>query len=275
MPRLSILAVAGALVSCAAGAQPAAPATAAAGASAWRALDPASTLVIDTSKGRIVVEMHPEFAPRAVERIILLAREHVYDGLLFHRVIDHFVDQTGNPNNHDGGVSRHPNLAPEFLFGLPPQGMDVVATRRSDGISGFIGSVPVAAVPAHGKAGVYHAWGAYCAGVAGMGRQAAPGSANSEIFFMRDPSRSLDHGYTVWGRVVQGLDVVRAITVGEPPPNPDRMVKVQLMADMAEADRPKLQVMDTKSQAFAEKIHEARVRLGADFSICDLDVPVR
>ena len=78
----------------------------AAHAAHWRALDPAQTLVIETTKGAIVVEMRPDFAPLAVERVKLLAREGVYDGLLFHRVVDRFVDQTGNPNNRDGGVSR-------------------------------------------------------------------------------------------------------------------------------------------------------------------------
>ena len=80
----------------------------------WRTPDPETVLVIDSTAGRIVVEMRPDLASKAVERVRLLAREHVYDGLLFHRVIDQFVDQTGNPNNKDGGVSNHPNLDPEF-----------------------------------------------------------------------------------------------------------------------------------------------------------------
>jgi peptidylprolyl isomerase len=58
----------------------------AAHASDWRALDPAQTLVIETTKGAIVVEMRPDFAPLAVDRIKLLAREGVYDGLLFHSI---------------------------------------------------------------------------------------------------------------------------------------------------------------------------------------------
>src|SRR6476620_10050481 len=79
----------------------------------WRTPDLVNTLVVDTTQGRIVVEMRPEFAPLAVARVKLLAREGVYDGLQFHRVIDGFVDQTGNPNNKDGGTSRHPDLPPE------------------------------------------------------------------------------------------------------------------------------------------------------------------
>jgi peptidylprolyl isomerase len=249
--------------------------TGAARAGAWRAPDPASTLVIDTSKGRIVVEMHPELAPQAVARIILLSRERVYDGLLFHRVISHFVDQTGNPNNHDGGVSAHPDLAPEFFAPISRAALGTAGAEGTDGISGWLGALPVAALPQPGKPGMLRAWGAYCAGTAGMGRQASPGSANSEIFFMRDASRRLDHDYTVWGQVILGLDVVRAIEIGEPPAHPDRMLSVRLMADMPAASRPRLEVMQADSPAFRAGLATVRAAKGADFSICDVPVPTR
>jgi peptidylprolyl isomerase len=242
----------------------------------WRSLDPDNTLVIDTSQGRIVVEMRPDFAPLATARVKLLAREHVYDGLLFHRVIDGFVDQTGNPNNRDGGASAHPDLPSEFTFRVKPA--DLVTVRRaSDGMEGFIGSVTVAgeALSARRADGTIRVWGAYCAGVAGMDRQADPGSANSEIFFMRGPARRLDRDYTVWGRVVAGLDVVQAVAVGEPPANPDRMLKVSVMADMPKADRPHFEMMDPRSAAFRARVEAVRAARGADFSVCDVEVPVR
>lgn len=248
----------------------AAPAT----ASTWHPLDPATTLVIDTTKGRILLEMRPELAPHAVERVILLAHEQVYDGLLFHRVIDHFVDQTGNPNNKDGGTSSHPDLAPEFTFRLDAGSYRPIVAR-TDGIAGFVGSLPVEGGlprPTDGRVG---AWAAYCAGVVGMGRQEAPGSANSEIFFMRDAARRLDHDYTAFGRVVVGQDVVRAIAVGEPPEAPDRMLRVRLLADLPDADRPRFERMDEHDPAFAALIAKMRAARGADFSVCDLDVPVR
>jgi len=244
-------------------------------ASDWRPLDPANTLVIETSKGRVVVEMRPEMAPLSVARVKLLAREHVYDGLLFHRVLDHYVDQTGNPNNHDGGTSSHPNLPPEFRFALNDAAIDAVATRNADGITGFVGATPFAASLNPAKPGTWRAWGVYCQGVVGMGREAASDSGNSEIFFMRDTNRSLDHDYTVWGRVVQGLNVVRAIAVGEPPPHPDRMTRVRVMQDLPPAERPRLDVIDTRSAAFAAAIAEVRRREGADFSVCDVPVATR
>jgi peptidylprolyl isomerase len=238
----------------------------------WRALEPQNTLVIDTSKGRIVIVMAPELAPLAVARVKSLSRQGVYDGLLFHRVIDHFVDQTGNPDNHDGGVSTLPDLPAEFTATLPTQAVDAVAVRNSDGLQGFVGPNPVAAIPAQDGATV-RTWGLYCAGVAGMGRQADPNSANSEIFFMRDASRRLDHDYSVWGRVVVGLDVVRAVAIGEPPATPDKMIRVRVLADLAPADRPRLEVENVAGGVFARDIARARQARGADFTPCD--VPVR
>jgi peptidylprolyl isomerase len=244
----------------------------------WRPLDPDNTLVIDTSQGRMVVEMRPDFAPLAVARVRLLAREGVYDGLLFHRVIENFVDQTGNPNNRDGGVSTHPDLPAEFSFRIAP-GAFVKVRQASDGQEGFLGASPIG-TPApternRAPAAPIRAWGAYCPGVAGMGRQADPGTGNSEIFFMRAASRRLDHDYSVWGKVIWGLDVVRAEAVGEPPAHPDRMLKVRVMSDLPAADRPKLQVMDEHSRAFARRVARVRAQKGADFTVCDVEVPVR
>lgn len=245
----------------------------------WRALDPENTLVIETSKGVVVVEMRPDFAPRAVERIKLLAREGVYDGLQFHRVIENFVDQTGNPNNKDGGVSKHPNLPPEFTFRLKAGAPAKVVVRATDSVAGFVGSVPFEAasdLEAQRDAALgRRAWGAYCAGVAGMGRQADEGTANSEIFFMRAASRRLDRAYTVWGRAVSGLDVIQAMAVGEPPARPDVMRKVRVAADLPPPERPRIEVMDEHGEAFAALVDKVRRDKGADFTICDIEVPTR
>ena len=245
----------------------------------WRRLDPENTLVIETSKGVVVVEMRPDFAPKAVERIKLLAREGVYDGLQFHRVIETFVDQTGNPNNKDGGVSQHPDLPPEFMFRLKTDAPAKVVVNASDSLAGFVGAAPFEAasdLEAQRDAALgRRAWGAYCPGVAGMGRQAGEGTANSEIFFMRAASRRLDRSYTVWGRAVVGLDVIRAVAVGEPPANPDVMRKVRVAADLPAAERPKVEVMDERGESFAALVAKVRRDKGADFTICDIEVPTR
>ena len=245
----------------------------------WRRLDPENTLVIESSKGVVVVEMRPDFAPKAVERVKLLTREGLYDGLQFHRVIEHFVDQTGNPNNKDGGVSRHPDLPPEFTFRLKSGAPAKVVVNASDSVAGFIGSAPFEAasdLEAQRDAALgRRAWGAYCPGVAGMGRQAGEGTANSEIFFMRAASRRLDRAYTVWGRAVIGLDVLRAVAVGEPPASPDVMRKVRVAADLPAAERPKIEVMDERGAAFAALVDKVRRDKRADFSICDIEIPTR
>ena len=229
----------------------------------WRRPDPENTLVIGTTKGQVVVELRPEFAPQGVARIRQLAREGVYDGLQFHRVIDGFVAQTGNPNNRDGGTSKHPDLPPEFSFRVAPE-LATVVVERSDAREGFVGATPFQAVSAAEQAlrpdPRIRGWGAYCPGVVGMGRQADPGTANSEIFFMRASARRLDHEYTVVGRTVSGLEAILAVAVGEPPKVPDLMLKVRMMADLPEAERPRLEVMREK---------------GAAFSICDVEVPSR
>lgn len=254
-------------------------ASAPAQAAEWRTLDPANTLIIDTSKGRIVVEMTPEVAPKAVERIKLLAREGVYDGLQFHRVIENFVDQTGNPNNRDGGASSHPNLPPEFTFRLKESDGAKIVVRATDRSAGFLGSMPIETASdleaQRDPSGGRRAWGAYCPGVAGMGRQAPEDTANSEIFFMRAASRRLDRDYTPWGRAVIGLDVIRAMAVGEPPARPDSMTRVRVAADLPAAERPKVEVMDEHGETFAAMVAEARKSKGADFSICDIELPAR
>lgn len=244
----------------------------------WRPLDSANTLVVETSRGRVIVELRPEFAPKGVERIKRLARERVYDGLQFHRVIDGFVAQTGNPNNKDGGVSAHPDLAPEFSFRLAPAAATVVVAR-SDAREGFVGATPFQAVSEAEQAmatdGRLRGWGAYCPGVVGMGRQADPGSANSEIFFMRAPARRLDHEYTVVGRVVAGLEAIQALAVGEPPGSPDRMVRVRVAADLPASERPAIEVLDERGPTFQSKVAALKRSKGAAFSVCDVEVTTR
>ena len=240
----------------------------AAAAKDWKPVPDQELLVIDTNRGRLTVLLRPDFAPLAVERILRLSREGVYDGLLFHRVIPGFVAQTGNPDNRDGGVSAYPDLPPEFTFRTEAKGF-AAARRAAEGAEGFLGASPVVL---DGKG---RGWGAYCTGVAGMGRQEGIRTANSEIFFMLAPARRLDHDYTVWGHVVEGLGVLGDIAPGEPPAAPDRMVRVRPATDLPPAERPRLEMLDPAGPVFARKIAEARRARGADLGLCDLEVPVR
>lgn len=130
-----------------------------------------------------------------------------------------------------------------------------------------MGSVPISGEHQTDR-GRYRGWGAYCTGVAGMGRQADPGSANSEIFFMLAPERRLDHDYTVWGRIVVGQDVLDRLAVGEPPAAPDTMTRVRLAAELPVAERPRVEIED--GDLLRARIEAARAEKGADFSVCDV-----
>ncbi|MCR6658330.1 MAG: peptidylprolyl isomerase [Asticcacaulis sp.] len=244
----------------------------------WRAADPQNVLVIDTEKGRLYVELHPEVAPKAVERVKLLARRGTYDGLLFHRVIPGFVAQTGNPNNHDSGKTELPNLKPEFRFRLNAAVTHTVVARPAGLNEGFMSALPYISVdetrmsanPDH----AVHAWATHCTGTMGMGRDDTPvDSANSETYFMLAPTQRLDHEYTLFGQVIAGGDVLQSLASGEPPAHPDSMIHVRVLADMARA--PRIEILKTDSAAFKSLSDQVRAAKGADFSICDLTVPAR
>lgn len=244
----------------------------------WRQLDPDNTLLIRSTKGDIYIEMRPEIAPKAVERIKKLTREKIYDGLQFHRVIPQFVAQTGNPNNKDGGGTSYPNLPPEMVFRLPKSSFSNIANDSSDSASGFIGSVPFQSLPLSSLAAqagkpTLRSWGAHCAGTAGMGRNEPRDSANSELYFMLAATRRLDRDYTLFGRVVIGFDVLLKLAHGEPPAQPDLMQTIQILADIPAEKRPTVSV--ASSAKMQELITKTRQEKGADFSVCDVPVPAK
>lgn len=109
----------------------------------WRPIDAANTLVIDTNKGRIVVELYPKVAPESVARVEQLARQHFYDGLAFFRVVDDFMDQTGDPQNSGAGGSNQPNVKSEFDFKYSPTGAPAPLANISGVDLLFIGALPI------------------------------------------------------------------------------------------------------------------------------------
>jgi cyclophilin family peptidyl-prolyl cis-trans isomerase len=153
--------------------------------------DPENTLIIETTKGRVVIALRPDLAPKHVERIKTLAREGFYDGVPFHRVIEGFMAQTGCPQGTGTGGSSYPNLAAEFN-----------------------------AEP-------------HVRGICSMARAQSPDSANSQFFICFDDATFLDKKYTVWGKVIEGMETVDKIKRGEPVQNPDKMVSVKVAADAA------------------------------------------
>jgi len=244
----------------------------------WRTPDPDNLMVIDTNKGRIIVELSPEVAPASVARVKALARQHFYDGLEFFRVIDDFMAQTGDPKNTGEGGSTLPDLAGEFTFRRDHNMRFVLVAEPSGGAIGFIGSMPVESQPdvimamtADGKA---TAWPLFCSGIAGMARSASPDSANSQFFLMRENYPSLEKRYTGFGRVIAGEDVVKSFKVGEPAAPPaDRMTRLRLGSDLPAGEHVNVRVLDAGSTSFKALLDRARSDKGADFSICDMQLP--
>jgi peptidylprolyl isomerase len=244
----------------------------------WVRIDPANLLVIDTSKGRVIVELYPAFAPEHVARIKDLAHQGWYDGLQFFRVIDDFMAQTGDKANTGAGDSGLPTLKAQFDFRRGPDLPFTGAKNPRGGTFGFIGAMPVytqddglMALTADGKV---KAFAAFCPGVAGMARTNDPDSAATQFFLMRQAFPMLEDQYTAWGRVVVGEDVVRAIAVGEPPAKPDTMTRVRMMADMPANDRPDVWRLDTaKSAAFKARMALVAQIRGNQFTPCEIEVP--
>ena len=153
------------------------------------ALDPENTLVIETTKGRVVIAMRPDLAPGHVAHIKKLAREGFYDGIVFHRVIEGFMAQTGCPKGTGTGGSKYPDLKQEF------------------------NNEP------------------HLRGICSMARAQNPNSANSQFFICFGDARFLDRQYTVWGKVIEGMENVDKIKRGEPVRDPDKIISIVVAAD--------------------------------------------
>lgn len=242
---------------------------------AWKPADPANTLVIDTTKGRVIVELHPEVAPNAVARIKTLAKRGYYDNSLFYRVLKGFVAQGGDRGNKQYR-SDLPNLKGEFTFrktAVMPYG---AIGSTPGGEVGFIGALPVMIeTPPAGQEGQPpRGWAYFCAGVASMPHGADPNSANSQLFLLRGHATNLEKTFTAFGRVISGQEAVDSLNNGEPPPNPDKMTRVRVLADIPAAQRPKVQVMDTASPAFLAMAVKT-LQAHPNYSICEIPVPAQ
>ena len=155
-------------------------------------LDKANAIVIDSTKGRIIIALRADLAPGHAARIKQLARDGFYNNVPFHRVIDGFMAQTGDGEKFNGtGGSKYPMLKQEFSSTPFKRGV-VGMARRGDSVD----------------------------------------SANAQFFICFADASFLNGKYTVIGDVVQGMDVVDKINTGEPPANPDKMVKVQVASDI-------------------------------------------
>lgn len=153
---------------------------------------PENTLLIELKDGTVKIQMRPDLAPRHVKRIKELAREGFYDGIIFHRVIEGFMAQTGDPKGLGTGGSGK-NIKAEFSKAPHERG------------------------------------------VCSMARAMNVDSADSQFFICFNNANFLDGQYSVWGKVIEGMEFVDKIARGEPPANPDKMISVKVAADVAAA----------------------------------------
>ncbi|KPQ08371.1 MAG: peptidylprolyl isomerase [Rhodobacteraceae bacterium HLUCCA12] len=162
--------------------------------------DPENTILMDLKGGTVMIELLPDVAPHHCARMKELARAGAYDNVVFHRVIDGFMAQTGDV--------AHGNAAKDFNL------------RRAG-----TGGSDLPDLPAE-FSGVPHD-----RGTLGAARSQNPNSANSQFFINFSDNHFLNRQYTVYGRVISGMEHVDAITRGEPPAEPDRMLSVKVAAD--------------------------------------------
>jgi len=163
--------------------------------------DPENTIIMTLKGGDVVIELLADVAPKHTERMKELARAGAYDNVCFHRVIDGFMAQTGDVEN--GNMEKDFNL------------------RRAGTGGSDLPDLPAefSKLP-HDR------------GTLGAARSSNPNSANSQFFINFKDNHFLNGQYTVYGRVISGMDHVDAITRGEPPMNPDRMITVKVAADV-------------------------------------------
>ena len=155
-------------------------------------LDKANAIVIDTNKGRIVIALRADLAPGHAARIKQLARDGCYNNVPFHRVIDGFIAQTGDGEKFNGTGGSKYPMLKQEFSSTPFKRGVVGMARRGDSVD----------------------------------------SANAQFFICFADASFLNNQYTVIGTVVQGMDIVDKINKGEPPANPDKMVKVQVASDI-------------------------------------------
>ncbi|EYD74439.1 Peptidyl-prolyl cis-trans isomerase [Rubellimicrobium mesophilum DSM 19309] len=168
--------------------------------------DPENTIIIELKDGPVVIELLSDVAPKHVERIKELARAGKYDNVAFHRVIEGFMAQTGdveNGNMENNFNIRRAGTGGSDLPDLPAEFSNIPHDR----------------------------------GTLGAARSSNPNSANSQFFINFKDNHFLNRQYTVYGRVISGMENVDRITRGEPPQSPDRIIRMRVAADAPEGQQ--------------------------------------
>tara|TARA_B100001121_G_scaffold99477_1_gene88075 strand:- start:2 stop:508 length:507 start_codon:yes stop_codon:yes gene_type:complete len=163
--------------------------------------DAENTILLELKNGTVTIELLPDIAPGHCERMKELARLGQYDNVSFHRVIEGFMAQTGDVEFGNMENEYQPHKAGTGASQLP-------------NLKAEFSGIP------HDR------------GTLGAARSQNPDSANSQFFINFTDNHFLNRQYTVYGRVIEGMELVDEIVRGEPPANPDRMVSVKVAADV-------------------------------------------
>jgi peptidylprolyl isomerase len=236
----------------------------------WRQVDPDNLVFVELTEGRVVVELNPMFAPATVKQFRKLVRDKFYEGLAFYRVIDGFVAQGGDGSDL-GQMSAVPLIDAEFerewsedLPYVPVQENDLFAPE-----TGFIEGFAVGRDPKSGSV-----WLTHCPGVVAMARNEAADSSRTDFYIVIGQApRYLDRNMNVFGRVIDGMEVVQRIARGDAGNNglfsdetaTTRIRHMMLASDISEEERPAAYVPDTDSKGFAALLEGRRNRTQAFF----------
>jgi peptidylprolyl isomerase len=254
---------------------------------AWRTPNPENILYVDLEYGRIIIELYPDIAPNHVARIKELTRQNFYDYIAFHRVVEGFMNQTGDPRGDGTGGSDLPDLVGEFTFrrsDLMPVSLTGSKQLGSKKIPvGFYKALPVATQPIvqamFTRDGMVSAYGLHCKGVTSMARSTEPNTANSQFFLMRDIADHLNAKYSIWGNTLIGHEYLTKIKVGSKSDNasfiPDIMKKVRLASDVPDSERVNFQILKTNSIFFENYLSNLKETEGSTPDVCDIRIPTR
>jgi peptidylprolyl isomerase len=254
----------------------------------WRRIDPARTLYLELSSGRVVIELAPHFAPRAVANIGKLVRGNYFDGLAVVRTQDNYVVQWADPEEKRPLGDAAKALAPEFARPLAA-GLAFDALPDRDTYApetGFSLGFPAARDRKAGRA-----WLVHCYGMVGVGRDNAPDSGSGAELYavIGNAPRLLDRNVTLVGRVVRGIERFSALPRGtgnlgfyEKPQERAPIRSVRFASDVPAAERTPLEALRTDSATFRQLIEMRRFRKddwyqepAGHVDVCNVPLPVR
>lgn len=259
----------------------------------WRALNPENTLYLELEKGRVVMELAPDFAPQHAVNIRALVREGYFDGLAIVRSQDNFVAQWADPEDENPAKKREvktarKNLDAEFSIKYSKE-LPFTRLPDIDGYAPQVGHANGFAAGRDPKTGM--AWLAHCYGAIGVarGNESNSGDGTSLYVVTGNAPRHLDRNITVVGRVMQGMELLSSLPRGtgalgfyEKPEQMTAIKSIRIAADVPEAERSKLEILRTDTATFKAVVEAQRNRGGGWYKVaaghidlCNVPLPVR